>query len=101
MTLLIVSIPFMILGVAIAVVPVLWGSIHFYRQDRDLAQNDIAANIRQPMASVQSLHVLCPLCASALTAGAENDLIGVVRHHAWREHGIPSDEQILESARSA
>jgi hypothetical protein len=100
-----VSIPFMLLGYTIAVFPVLWGTFRFHREDDDsalalIAGGGTASEIRSP-APTGAHGVVCPVCSAYLAAEAKPELLNVVRRHAWREHGIPSDEHVLESARSA
>ena len=43
----------------------------------------------------------CPVCSTSMEGSNNTDLVDAVQRHAWREHGIPSEVHILESARVA
>jgi hypothetical protein len=92
------AVPFMVLGVAIAVVPVLWGSIHFHRVEHLDHQLAMARASAPAEATPSSLAVDCPTCATRVRGITQDHLIDEVHRHAWRVHGIPSDRQIMESA---
>jgi hypothetical protein len=100
---IVVCIPLMVFGVIIAVTPVLAGSIHHHRRDRahggPVAADGVGAV--PPGAAPRELSVSCPVCSASMGASSGGGLIDAVQRHAWREHGIPSEPHILESARVA
>jgi len=103
-----ICLPFMLLGVAIAVLPVTLGSLRFHRADDGAnplpaAPAATEAVDGEPLsdAVLASLAVACPLCSVDLEGVTVELLVASVQEHAWRRHGIPSPEQVLESARIA
>lgn len=93
-----ICLPFMVLGTAVAVVPVLWGTFRFHRGADDATSATADAQVAQWR---RMLSVHCPVCAGTVTARSDVELVDEVKRHAWRAHGIPSDLHILESAKSA
>ncbi len=97
-----ITLPAMILGVGIAVIPVLWWSMRehrrgAYHRSAERCEVDL---LSAKLASVERL-VRCPLCTVSLRGAGDSQLVDEVRRHAWRTHGIPSDTHILESALQA
>ena len=100
---IVVCIPLMALGVVIAVTPVLAGSIHHHRRDRAHGGPVVADGVGAvpPGAAPHELSVKCPVCSASMRASSDTGLVDAVQRHAWRQHGIPSEPHILESARVA
>ena len=103
---ILITVPLMIVGVAIAVLPVLWGSVRFQRAEQAGAMVPVqssSARIAAAGATAELfvLGVSCPLCTARISGSTNERLVDAVERHAWREHGIPSASHILESARSA
>jgi len=100
---IVVGIPLMVLSVAIAVVPVLGHTIHDHRQERAHHESGVADGFRAASveATPRELSVECPVCSASMGASSNAGLIDAVQRHAWRQHGIPSEPHILESARLA
>jgi hypothetical protein len=100
------SVPLMLLGVAIAVVPVAWGSaIHERLEKKDAAEREAyaarsGAHGRGRMPGEASVGVDCALCGVELYAQSEDDLAGRVGRHLWTIHGVrtPEPEPVLEPA---
>lgn len=93
------SIPLMVLGVVIAVVPVLWGSVLNHHAERRESGGAVGAEERrEPRPATMSMRVDCPLCEVPLYASSNAELVDRVGRHAWRTHGIPSTAHILESS---
>jgi hypothetical protein len=100
---IVVCIPLMALSVAIAVVPVLGHTIHDHRLERAHGEPAVADGVPavSPGAAPTELSVECPVCLASMGASSDAGLIDAVQRHAWRQHGIPSELHILESARLA
>lgn len=83
-----ISVPLMLLGCLIAIVPVLYGSIRDARTQSEEAT--VTASAEAKTQTPRSLlEVICPPCGTALHG---EDLEGVLRKvgdHAWRHHGVP------------
>ena len=92
------GIPLMVLGVAVAVVPVAMGiAIHerIEKEERATRANEPRRGLLPGEAPV---HMDCVLCGVDLYARSEEELAGRVKRHAWRIHAIRSEEPILEMA---
>lgn len=97
---IVLMIPLGLLAIAIAVLPVLLGSLHAHRVERAAAE-ERARSVGPDRASgrVPSLLTVdCPMCLGHLDGGSADELVDAVHRHAWRVHGIPSPDHILESA---
>lgn len=97
---LVISIPLMILGCGIAIVPVLWGSLRQHRGRPVLGVGapapGSAAVPERPM-----LEVMCPPCGTTISGRSRADLVRAVDRHAWAAHGVPSHDAVVEHARVA
>jgi hypothetical protein len=105
-----VTVPFMVVAVVIATAPLLWGMINLDRverramvlrspsaappEDRGVGATLLAETTRLP----NERGIRCPVCAAAIGAPSNEALFELVQRHAWRQHGIPSLQQVLESA---
>ncbi len=100
---IVVCVPLMALSVVMAVAPVLGGSIHHHRRNRAAGGPVVANGVGAvgPGAAPHELSVKCPVCSASMGASSDSGLIDAVQRHAWRQHGIPSEPHILESARVA
>lgn len=95
-----ISVPLMVLGVAVAVVPVLVWSLRDHGQGLYRADGWNRESVA-PVAVVASpveRAVSCPLCSESVRAREDAELVDGIRRHAWQTHGIPSEDHILESA---
>lgn len=102
---LFISIPLMVLAVAVAVVPITWQSLRMHRHEhgvRPLAPEStpVAAH-RDRVAVPAAVGVECPLCAVRMYGVSTDALVTAVERHAWRVHGMPSAQHITESVRVA
>lgn len=91
---IVVSIPLMLLACAIAIVPVLHGSIVHHR-------SELAGNQGVPEKKENGVEVVCPPCGARLRAADSEELLAETRRHAWRVHGVPHPEHVLAAAISA
>jgi hypothetical protein len=100
---IVVCIPLMALSVVMAVAPVLGGSIYHHRRDRAHSGPVVADEVGAVRlgATPRELSVKCPVCSASMEAPNDAGLVDAVQRHAWRQHGIPSEPHILESARVA
>jgi predicted small metal-binding protein len=102
---LFISIPLMVLAVAVAVVPITWQSLRMHRHEhgvRPLApeSTSLAAH-RDRVTAPASVGADCPLCAAHIRGVSTDELVAEVERHARRVHGIPSAQHITESVRVA
>lgn len=100
---LFISIPVMVLAVAIAVVPVMWQSFSLHRSEHEHRPVAPARTTRHRVgaAPLAAVGVDCPVCAVHIRGVTSAVLVEAVERHAWRFHGIPSAQHITESARVA
>jgi hypothetical protein len=93
-------VPLGLLGIAIAVLPLLLGSIYVDRMERAAAaKRSRSAGSGEAARDVcPVLTVSCPMCLDYLDGSSPDQLVDAVHRHAWRAHGIPSPAHILESA---
>lgn len=117
------TVPLMVLGVALAVVPVAWTSVRHCRLEEEewgpppaslqatapwepaapwtfpsAAPDTLPAAVARP---IRLLEVQCPACMGHLAGEGERGLLEAVERHAWRAHGVPSRAQISKSVRVA
>ncbi|HTX63691.1 MAG TPA: hypothetical protein VMD28_08625 [Acidimicrobiales bacterium] len=92
------SIPLMVVGVAIAVVPVLWGSLLDHRGERRESARGTRAERPEVVLTVGTVRVDCPLCDVSVYGSSNDELVDRAGRHAWRAHGIPSPAHVLESS---
>lgn len=102
---LFISIPVMVLALAVAVVPVVWQSVRLHRHEHGTRPTaPLATPVKAHTvgaATLSAVGVDCPLCAAHIRAVTHDVLVDAVERHAWRFHGIPSAQHITESARVA
>jgi uncharacterized paraquat-inducible protein A len=100
------SVPLMLLGVAIAVVSVSWGSAIHERLEKEDAADRAAYAARSTVVGrallphEASARVDCARCGVELYARSQDDLAGRVGRHLWTIHGVrfPEPERVLEPA---
>ena len=97
---IVLMVPLGLLAIAIAVLPVLLGSIHAHRVEAAAAAKRAGSIGRDgpPGRAQPVLTVNCPICLGHLNGGSADKLVDAVHRHAWQVHGIPSSDHILESA---
>lgn len=99
---LFVSIPLMVLAVAVAVLPVTWESIRFNRHVHKVGPVAPASVATDGLGvAAPAVGVDCPLCAARIRGVTAAVLVDAVERHAWQFHGIPSAQHITQAARAA
>jgi len=101
---ILLTVPFMIVGCAIAIVPVLAGSIRDCRSQRESASGEheaLAVAVDAGAAPRPSVEVVCPPCGAVLRGADTLALLVAVSDHAWRAHGVPDAEQLRLTAQAA
>jgi hypothetical protein len=102
------SVPLMCVAVAIAVVPVVLGSIHNHRVEVEgwaevpsvgPSHREGILGPRYPKAEPVRTSVACSLCLQSMAGVSDDELVDMVERHAWQVHGIPSPKQVLLAAR--
>ena len=87
------GIPLMLLGCAVAIGPVLYGTC------RGNWHSSVSAEPRVSVATrPQQLEVACPPCGEVVRASGHEALLAAVHEHAWTRHGVPHSASVLRSA---
>jgi hypothetical protein len=92
------AIPLMVLGVAVAVVPVALGIAVHERIEKDERAARAAGPRLGLLPTDAPVHVDCELCGVDLYAASEDELTGRVSRHQWRIHAIRPADPVLEPA---
>ncbi len=93
------TVPLALLGCAVAIVPVLYGSIRVNRSEATLRTEARPTPITEStQAPSQKLEVVCPPCGAVLRGTESAQLFEEVSHHAWRVHGVPQPDRVLREA---
>jgi hypothetical protein len=90
------TVPFMVLGCVIAIVPVLYGSIRDRRTQAAL-RTELPV-IKSTQAPPDTFEVMCPPCGAVLRGTHSGELLEAISQHAWRVHGVPHPGQVLREA---
>lgn len=97
-----VLIPLVVLAVAVAVVPIVFGSVRFHRwHTRQLPRRPADTTNRR---GERTRRLRCPLCAARLEGATVNEAIAVRNEHFLRTHvtaETPSTDLEQKQARSA
>ena len=102
------SVPLMVIGVGIAVLPVVLGSVHHQRVEEGVRQRRVRRGRESVTPSIVtraadwelSVATTCPVCGERIVADSDELLVEAAERHAWLTHGIPSPSQVVNSARS-
>jgi hypothetical protein len=87
------GIPLMLLGCAVAIVPVLYGTLRGNWHSGVSAESPDSVATRS-----QQLEVTCPPCGEVVRASGHESLLAALREHAWARHGVPHSASVLRSA---
>lgn len=88
-----VGIPLMLLACAIALAPVLYGTLR-----RNWHPELIAKPGPSVAATAQQMEVTCPPCGEVVRASGHEALLTALHEHAWTRHGVPHSASVLRSA---
>jgi hypothetical protein len=90
---IVLGIPLMLLGCAVAIAPVLYGTL------RGNWHSNVSAEPPDSVATrPQQLEVACPPCGEVVRASGHEALLAAVHEHAWTRHGVPHPASVLRSA---
>jgi hypothetical protein len=87
------GIPLMLLACAIAIVPVLYGTLR-----RNWHPDLIAKPAEPVVTTAQQMEITCPPCGEVVRASGHEALLAALDEHAWARHGVPHSASILRSA---
>jgi len=90
---LVLGIPLMLLGCAVAIVPVLYGTFRGNWHSGVSAEPSYSVGTRP-----QQLEVTCPPCGEVVRASGHEALLAAFHEHAWARHGVPHSASVLRSA---
>ncbi|MGO9197473.1 MAG: hypothetical protein ACLQK4_10140 [Acidimicrobiales bacterium] len=93
------TVPGMVLGCIIAIVPVLYGSIRDCRTEAALRlEVPLLPVIDSTEAPAETLEIVCPPCGAVLSGTDSGELLVAINHHAWHVHGVPQSGHALREA---
>ncbi len=94
---ILLTVPLMVLACAIAILPVLLGSVRDCRSQqaaRASAELALQAALTEAFSPPPSFQVTCPPCGALLEGASALELLQTVNSHAWLAHGVPDPEHL-------